>query len=199
MLPFSVILVDRQSSLVSAWSEAFATFENVEVVEGDFFAHDAEAMVSPANSFGIMDGGLDRLIRAELGGGVQTAVQSRIVQKYHGEMPVGTAEVIVTGHTRWPFLIVAPTMRIPENVAGTLNAYLAFRAVLLAVMEHNRSASESEIKRVLCPGMATGIGAMSPRRCAAQMRIAYDQVAKPARIPSFSMIHDLHLKMRSAL
>jgi hypothetical protein len=52
---------------------------------------------------------------------------------------------------------------------------------------------------LLVPGLGTGIGAMDPRRCAAQMRIAYDHVSKPARIPRFSLIHQLHQKLRSAL
>jgi O-acetyl-ADP-ribose deacetylase (regulator of RNase III) len=42
-------------------------------------------MVSPANSFGIMDGGLDAAIRATLGRRAESAVQSLILEKQHGE------------------------------------------------------------------------------------------------------------------
>jgi O-acetyl-ADP-ribose deacetylase (regulator of RNase III) len=90
-------------------------------------------------------------------------------------------------------------MRIPENVAHTINAYLAFRAVLLAVAQHNRTNENQPIRTILVPGLGTGVGGMDPRRCAAQMRIALDQVSKPARIPSFAMIHELHQKLRSAI
>lgn len=62
-----------------------------------------------------------------------------------------------------------------------------------------QAAGAPAIKSLLVPGLGTGIGAMDPRRCAAQMRIAYDHVSKPARIPSFSLIHQLHQKLRSAL
>lgn len=124
----SLILADHWAPLTRAWSEAFAPFEAVHVHDGDFFALDADAMVSPANSFGIMDGGLDAAIRAELGGHVQTDVQARILERHHGELPVGAAEIVPTHHARWPFLVVAPTMRVPESVAHTLNAYLSFRA-----------------------------------------------------------------------
>jgi hypothetical protein len=89
-------------------------------------------------------------------------------------------------------------MRVPENVAHTLNAYLAFRAILLAVRRHNTSEGSVPIRSLLVPGLGTGIGAMEARRCAAQMRMAFDQVSKPARIPSYSLIHELHLKLRSA-
>jgi O-acetyl-ADP-ribose deacetylase (regulator of RNase III) len=156
-------------------------------------------MVSPANSFGIMDGGLDAAIRAALGGRTESAVQSVILEKHHGELLVGLAEIVATGHSRWPYLIAAPTMRIPENVAHTINAYLAFRAVLIAVAQHNRTNKNHPLRTILVSGLGTGVGGMDPRRCAAQMRIALDQVSKPARIPSFAMIHELHYKLRSAI
>lgn len=196
-LPTRICLVDHWQPLTRAWAEVFARSSSVAVREGDFFAEDADALVSPANSFGIMDGGLDAAIRAEVGGHVQSAVQRRIIEEHHGELPVGSAEVIATDHPRWPFLIVAPTMRVPESVAHTLNAYLAFRATLLAVVRHNRD-TDRPIRSLVVPGLGTGIGGMDARRCAAQMRVAFDQVSKPARIPSFSLIHEVHHKLRSA-
>lgn len=198
VLPTTLTLIDHSVPLVRAWRETFAEVESVTVVEGDFFSVDADAMVSPANSFGFMDGGLDAAIRATLGGQVQSAVQARILDAHHGELPIGSAEIVPTGHARWPFLVLAPTMRIPESVANTLNAYLAFRAALLAVARFNATGS-APIRSVVVPGLGTGIGAMDPRRCAAQMRIAWDQVSKPARIGSANLIHALHHKLRSAM
>ncbi|MFZ5889602.1 MAG: macro domain-containing protein [Myxococcota bacterium] len=193
-----VLLVDLLRPLIAAWQQAFAAIPDVEIREDDFFSLDADALVSPANSFGIMDGGLDLAIRARLGGDIEQRVQQRILSEHHGELPVGSAEVIETAHERWPFLVVAPTMRVPESVANTLNAYLAFRATLLALSKHNSSSSKP-IRSVVVPGLGTGIGGIDPRRCAAQMRIAFDQLSKPARIPSYSLIHDTHHKLRSAL
>jgi O-acetyl-ADP-ribose deacetylase (regulator of RNase III) len=198
-LPTKIVLADLWEPLIRAWSEAFTGFDHVEVRQGDFFAEDADALVSPANSFGIMDGGLDGAIRAQLGGLVETAVQRRIVEEHHGELPVGSAEVLPTGHARWPFLVVAPTMRVPESVAQTVNSYLAFRAALLAVTKHNRAGGNRRIHSIVVPGLGTGIGAMDARRCAAQMRIALDHVAKPPRIPSFAMIHEVHHRLRSTV
>ena len=74
-------------------------------------------------------------------------------------------------------------MRVPSNVADTLNAYLAFRAALRAVAEHN-ARGHSPIRRVLCPGLATAVGQMPVARCARQMRAAWDRVLGP-RAPSF--------------
>jgi O-acetyl-ADP-ribose deacetylase (regulator of RNase III) len=197
MFPEKVYLVDKWEPLTAAWSQAFSAHEAVEVASDDFFARNADALVSPANSFGIMDGGLDRAIRDTIGGSLQKRVQDVILSRHHGELPVGAAEIVQTGHERWPYLIVAPTMRVPESVANTLHAYLAFRAVLLAVRQFNET--EIRIRSIVVPGLGTGIGGMDARRCAAQMRIAYDQIAGPARIPSFDTIHKIHQKLRSAL
>jgi O-acetyl-ADP-ribose deacetylase (regulator of RNase III) len=194
--PSAITLVDRWTPLVSAWSETFAEREGVRVREGDVFEEDADALVSPANSFGIMDGGLDLAIRSQMGADIQRRIQAVIVERHHGEMPVGVAEVVESGHARWPFVVVAPTMRVPEPVSNTLNAYLAFRATLVAIRSFNKESLR--IRSVVVPGLATGIGGMDARRCAAQMRVAFDQVFGPSRIPSFDTIHKVHQKLRTA-
>lgn len=186
-----ILLVDKDAALIRAWRHAFADRDEVEVFEDDYFAREAAAMVSPANSFGIMDGGLDAAIRDVLGFPVQKAVQRAIIENHHGELPVGAAEVVATGDARWPFLVVAPTMRVPEVVAQSLNAYLAFRAILLA-------CARKDIASIVCCGLATGIGAMEPVRCATQMRMALLHASGPARIPSFAQIHATHHALRTA-
>ena len=102
MLPSHIMLVDRYQPLVAAWARAFSKIAAVSAEERDFFAQPADAMVSPANSFGIMDGGLDLAIRGELGVSIQRTVQARIVEAHHGEIAVGQAEVVETGDGRWP-------------------------------------------------------------------------------------------------
>jgi O-acetyl-ADP-ribose deacetylase (regulator of RNase III) len=193
-LPALIWLVDKWKPLTDAWSEVFAEQESIRVECGDFFRA-ADALVSPANSFGIMDGGLDLAIRTEMGGDIQRRVQSVILDRHHGELPVGSAEVVETDSEKWPFLVVAPTMRVPEPVSNTLNAYLAFRAALLGVRTFNKE--KIRIRSMVVPGLGTGIGGMDARRCAAQMRVAYDQVTGSGRIPSFKTIHEIHRKLRS--
>lgn len=84
-------------------------------------------------------------------------------------------------------------MRVPESVAQSLNAYLAFRAALLACQRH-----PTVIGSLICCGLGTGIGHMEPTRCAAQMRVAYKHAREPARIPSFHQIHAVHTALRTA-
>lgn len=192
MLPSIIFLIDRSQILVDCWKEQFKDCPSVEAIAGSYFQRPADAMVSPANSFGIMDGGLDLAIRDELGFDVETNIQEVIVKKYHGELSVGCAEIVPTNDRRWPYMVAAPTMRVPEHVGLTLNAYLAFRAALLAVENHNKALGKRQIDSIVCCGLGTGIGKMSPMKCAMQMRAAYQVMKMPSRIPSFNGIHAFH-------
>ena len=64
-------------------------------------------------------------------------------------------------------------MRVPMNVAETVNAYLAFRAAIRAVLAHNDADRLPSIRKVLCPGLGTAIGRMPAQRAARQMVTAY--------------------------
>jgi O-acetyl-ADP-ribose deacetylase (regulator of RNase III) len=119
-------------------------------------------MVSPANSFGMMDGGLDLAIRDQLGFSVERKLQEVIVEKHHGELPVGCAVIVATNDRRWRYLITAPTMRVPEPISFTINAYLAFRALLVAVEKFNGDLGKREIDTLVCCGLGTGIGKANP-------------------------------------
>lgn len=187
-----LILIDRRAELVDAWAEVFDGDERVEVVEGDFFSRPADAMLSPANSFGIMDGGLDLAIRDRLGFSVEKRLRRQILDRFHGELPVGSALVVETDADDWPYMVSAPTMRIPEPVPHTLNAFLAFRAALVAIWNHNKDPEARPIRGLVCPGLATGIGHMSGRRCAGQMRAAWREVDGRPRQGSYAMIHKVH-------
>jgi O-acetyl-ADP-ribose deacetylase (regulator of RNase III) len=197
-LPSKIYLIDTAPRLVEEWRKAFSVFEEVSVLAGGYFQQPADAIVSPANSFGIMDGGLDLAIRDALGVEVQGKVQDVIINKYHGELPVGAAEIVETRDARWPYLVAAPTMRIPEPVAFTFNAYLAFRAILIAIKNFNRDAEKRRIDSVVCSGLGTGIGGMSSEKCARQMRLAYKALLMPAVIGRFESIHQFHVELRMA-
>ena len=191
-------LIDAKPELCDKWRQVFSSYSEVEVLTGDYFQQSADAIVSPANSFGIMDGGLDLAIRNKLGFQVETDIQEVILNKYHGEMPIGNAEIINTNHDQWSYMIAAPTMRIPENVAYTLNAYIAFRAILIAINDFNGCHPRKHIKSLICSGLGTGIGSMEPSKCAAQMRAAYKLIKEPARISSFAEIHKSHFALLTA-
>lgn len=68
MTPIRLILVDPQCELCQAFGEAFAGLPRVSVVRG-YFEHlpSYDYMVSAANSFGLMDGGVDAAITRYFG------------------------------------------------------------------------------------------------------------------------------------
>jgi O-acetyl-ADP-ribose deacetylase (regulator of RNase III) len=168
-------LRDRGGELTAAWQRHFAGVPGVVPATGDIFGVPVEAVVSPANCFGFMDGGIDRVYSERFGWHVQDRLREVIRRDWDGELPIGLALVVETGAADIPFLVAAPTMRAPVSVAGTLNAYLAFRAVLRAVGRHNEERPGS-IRAVACPGLGTGTGEMPPGICARQMRAAWDEV-----------------------
>eukprot|EP00005_Dracoamoeba_jomungandri_P009458 CAMPEP_0174263494 /NCGR_PEP_ID=MMETSP0439-20130205/18917_1 /TAXON_ID=0 /ORGANISM="Stereomyxa ramosa, Strain Chinc5" /LENGTH=312 /DNA_ID=CAMNT_0015348867 /DNA_START=92 /DNA_END=1027 /DNA_ORIENTATION=+ len=151
--------------------------------EDDGLIH-ADAIVSPANSFGFMDGGIDMVYSLRFGWQMNGRLHEVIQKDFHGELLVGQAAIITTEDPKETikYLVSAPTMRVPADVRDTANAYLAFRATLLAVSEHNRKVTTGEkegtvIKDLLCCGLGTAIGLMPAETCAFQMFKAYVHVS----------------------
>jgi O-acetyl-ADP-ribose deacetylase (regulator of RNase III) len=158
-----------------AWGKAFALGAGIHIVEGDILVGTADAVVSPANSFGYMDGGIDLAYRNFFGMEIQHRVRRKIHADHFGELPVGQAVIVETNHAQLPFLIVAPTMRVPDRIGDTVNVYLAFRAALIAVINHNRSGRH-RIETLRAPALGTGVGRMPIDRAARQMQAAYASV-----------------------
>jgi O-acetyl-ADP-ribose deacetylase (regulator of RNase III) len=168
-----VHLRDINTGVVKAWQDTFANVPDVVVSCGDIFAHSADAIVSPANSFGFMDGGIDLLYSRYFGWELETGLRAVLAERHYGELPVGQAVVLATGHKSIRFLVSAPTMRVPTRIAGTANVFLSLRAALIAVLAHNEGG-HAPIQSLLVPGMGTGVGDVAPEQAARQMRLAYD-------------------------
>lgn len=182
-----IILADLQEPLITAWRNAFANVANVVIHHGSIFDVAANALVSPANSFGFMDGGLDLRISKFFGWHVQERLQELIRTRHHGELLIGQADIVPTGHIRIPYVIAAPTMRVPMILGKeTVNVYLATRAVLLLIQHgvfENGTPIGDVVKTVALSGMGTGVGLVPPETCARQMRQALADVTGPARFP----------------
>ena len=160
-------LVDYNGALVNAWVDAFSGFPEVSIQQGDLLAVAEHCVVSPANSYGFMDGGIDAAYRAFFGAQIERTVQDAVRHRPEGHLPVGASLVVRTGHERVPFMIVAPTMVVPEQVEGR-HCYRAMRAVLRI------AGADAEVGRdVYCPGLATGVGSVPPGDAAMMMMEAY--------------------------
>ncbi|KPV49776.1 phage tail protein [Kouleothrix aurantiaca] len=187
MHTLQLILVDPNSALCRAFQTAFATLPNTEIVNG-YFEHlpAFDCMVSAANSFGLMDGGVDAAITRFFGSNLERRVQEHILAEYLGEQPVGTSFVIATNHLKHPYLAHTPTMRVPMEIARTDNVYRAMWAMLLAIRQHNRQA-EQPITTIACPGLGTATGRVPFGEAARQMALAYQRFLTPPRTINWQM------------
>jgi len=175
-----IVLAATENRLADAWEKAFAGLGDVSVHRGSIFDVACDAVVSPANSYGFMDGGIDALYLDRFGVEVQTRLRRLILDRHHGELLVGGAEAVETGDPAQPYLIAAPTMRVPMVLGPeTINPYLATRAVLLLARHGTLPIGErlsDRLRAIAFPGMGTGVGRVPAEICARQMRAAVDEV-----------------------
>ncbi len=179
----NIFLTSVESGLADAWERFCGDLDCVTIHQGSIFDLSCDAVVSPANSFGFMDGGIDMLYSQHFGWQVQERLQEVIRTRHHGELLVGAAEIVETDNPDLPFLIAAPTMRVPTILRDSVNPYLAARAALLLV-KHGTFASGTYLGEpiadyvgsVAFPGLGTGVGRVGPNTCAHQVRTAIDAV-----------------------
>ena len=164
-------LRDKNPAVVDAWRRVMPDDSRISIELGDPVHSGADAVVSPANSYGWMDGGIDLDYRSFFGAELEQLVQTEI-ERLGGELPVGQALVIPTGHADIHWLIVAPTMRVPESIEGTMNVLAACRAALQCALE----CKGPSVETLALPGLGTGHGCMNPVVSAAQMRNAVREV-----------------------
>jgi O-acetyl-ADP-ribose deacetylase (regulator of RNase III) len=172
-------LVDTNLEVINAWSQVFADIPQVTVRHGSIFDYPADALVSPANSFGYMNGGLDFAISKHLGWHLEKELQRLIREKYYGELLIGQAEILPTGSAQFPYLIAAPTMRTPMTITRGPNVYQAMKAILVLLRYGKLATGEpvsDAVHSVAVPGLGTGIGQVRPLVCARQMRLAWEDV-----------------------
>jgi O-acetyl-ADP-ribose deacetylase (regulator of RNase III) len=179
-----IILTSVETGLGDAWTNFCGELDFVTVHQGSILDLACDAVVSPANSFGFMDGGIDALYCDRFGWTVQKRLQRLIVDRHRGELLVGTAEIVETDYLRLPYLIAAPTMRVPMILGReTVTPYLATRATLLLVEngifpegQYAGQRISAHVESVAFPGMGTGVGKVPFDVCARQVRAAIDDV-----------------------
>ncbi|KPI33660.1 NAD:arginine ADP-ribosyltransferase ART [Actinobacteria bacterium OV450] len=168
-----VVLTDVNERVVKAWRAAFADTPEIEIRRGSILDEDVDAWVTPTNSLGRMDGGVDAVIKRHLGSGIQLRVRRAIRDRFAGILPVGSAVCVPSGATVPRYLISTPTMvQSSENVRDTLNVALACAAAFQAVHRQNRRVPGS-IRSVALVGMGAQTGRVPARVCANLMWTGY--------------------------
>ncbi|MEU5536962.1 macro domain-containing protein [Streptomyces sp. NPDC020362] len=168
-----VVLTDVNTAVVESWRAAFADTPEIEIRKGSILDEDVDAWVSPTNSRGRMDGGVDAVVKRHLGAGIQLRVQKAIRSRFAGHLPVGSAVCVPSGAVVPRFLISTPTMETSsQNVSETLNVALACAAAFQAIHQQNSEAPGS-IRSVALVGMGARTGRVPARVCANLMWTGY--------------------------
>ena len=171
-------IVDAVNIFFSGYSNITAIHSNIE----QCLSHDC--IVSPGNSFGNMDEGINKTISYMLNtiddrDYIGKKVRKEIHRRFRGEQPVGSCIILPTDNNKFPYLAHAPTMIIPRNSVGTLNAYYAFKAVLCDILILNKkkmiSVGKEPIRSILTTTFCTGCGELPLRMALKQMKKAYDE------------------------
>ncbi|MFJ8104897.1 macro domain-containing protein [Streptomyces sp. NPDC096132] len=164
--PLEVVLTDVNAKVVEAWRAAFADTPGITIRKGSILDTTVDAWVSPTNARGLMNGGVDAVIKRHLGAGIQLRVQRAIRDEFGGRLPVGSAVCVPSGATNPKFLISTPTMeQSSQNVSETLNVALACAAAFQAIHRQNNAAPGS-IGSVALVGMGAQTGRVPARVCA---------------------------------
>lgn len=178
--PLRLVLCAVEDPLAEAWAAAADGRSEVLTHRGSTLDVPAEAVVSPANSYGWMRGGIDA-VYARTFPSIEQHVRSAVLAYHGGELPVGQAVIVPTDVSAPAWLISAPTMRSPGErlPPDTVHPYLAARAVF-KLWRYGRLEDDRPVRAVVStiamPGLGTGIGGVPPEVCARQVMAAWDEV-----------------------
>jgi O-acetyl-ADP-ribose deacetylase len=128
----------------------------IHLAKSDISEMAVDAVVAPANSLGIMGGGVAAVLSRKGGASIQREAMSL------APIAVGAA-VVTNAGTLWAkHVIHAPTMEEPGLKVAAENVRRAMRAALLA-------ASQRGLEVIAVPGLGTGLGGADPAEAARAM------------------------------
>ncbi len=196
-------LLDINSDMTDAWQKYFK-FNNIEIVNEDFAIFmdnhpNIEAIVSPANSFGLMDGGYDKAIIDYFGEQLMKDVQKSIMLKWYGEQPVGTSITVPISNRivpdikrglmgkKYAILIHTPSMRTPEVIEDSRIIYQCMRTTLI-------EAEKQEVNSIVIPAFGGLTGKVPYDDIAKMMFLAYMQIhTRPNEIDEMNWSYALNI------
>jgi O-acetyl-ADP-ribose deacetylase (regulator of RNase III) len=128
----------------------------IHIAKADITEMAVDAIVNPANSLGIMGGGVAGALSRKGGPSIQREAMSL------APIAVGAAVVTTAGRLWAKYIIHAPTMEEPGTIVGVENARRAARAALIA-------AALRGFDVIAIPGLGTGLGGLDPGEAARAM------------------------------
>jgi O-acetyl-ADP-ribose deacetylase (regulator of RNase III) len=160
-----LLFVDNDPSVIKAYKDILSDLDiDIKFSVSDIRKIDAEIFVSPANSYGEMTGGIDK-IYTKMFPGIQKKVMDSIkIYGFNSKLSVGSS--ILVPITEYRSLICAPTMESPSDIRDKPeNVYKAMIAIL-AISPANSI--------VAIPGLGTGCGNLTGAESAMQIKRAIE-------------------------
>ena len=153
--------------------------------------------VSPANSLCFMDGGIDLALSRVIFPGIEPKLKHLVKQLRkktilgRDYLPIGSSIIMEPEPNK--SLIVAPTMLLPQNVAGTQNAYYATMAIMWNIVI-NKGEDLGNID-ILFTSLCCGYGKMDPDESIKQIIAGIKDYPnyKPSSINWNIIIHEPNL------
>ncbi|MCR5323638.1 MAG: macro domain-containing protein [Lachnospiraceae bacterium] len=170
-----IVLIDLDKEMIKAWEEKFSQYTDVQIVNVEFGEYmkghldEIDAVVSAANSFVLMDGGLDAAYIRTFGKELQNAVQEKLMTEYFGEQPVGSSMIVAIPGYAGKWLIHTPTMRVPQPILDPRIVYSCTRSSLVMALKN-------DIGTILLPAFGHLTGRIKSSVVASLMEKAYRDV-----------------------
>ncbi|PPQ95046.1 hypothetical protein CVT25_000614 [Psilocybe cyanescens] len=163
------ILIDRSGLLVQEWTHAFSEHISDPTIRAKFTMltmrgtlsdlGQFDCIVSPANSYGRLDGGFDQAISEALSPSSPLLpthlAQKTLYSRYKGYAPPGTCTLVPLAGTACSpsnnphacaYIALCPTMRVPEDVRWNREiVYNLMWALLVELERHNRAVAANSI------------------------------------------------------
>ena len=196
---FRLHLVSLDQAFIAAASDLFGKKATCSCSDIAAVEREGAMFVSPANSLGDMDGGIDMVLSRTMFPSCEKRLKALIAalgRPYLRESPAiagqmrrsGLQPLLRVGSAAWFMVgprtgfIAAPTMFLPHDVADTQNAYWAFLAALVAA-DRAVKTSGGSLHTLVCTSLCCGVGRMEPEQAAIQMRRAWDDF-HAGRVPA---------------
>jgi len=189
MLPkIKFIFFDLNHGLIETYQKHLnRELPDAEFIQSDVRQIDADVYVSPANSYGWMDGGIDDIYR-KMFPGIQSIVRTEIAKNYDPKfnneppfLPIGSAVIVECPTQKLPnktkkLMICAPTMETPSNIEKTPENICK---AMMAILESCEKFIEPVV--VAVPGLGTGCGEVSSEESARQILLAIQKYKKRSK------------------
>lgn len=160
----------------------------IHIAKSDITEMAVDAVVNPANTLGIMGGGVGAILSRKGGPSIQREAMSL------APIAIGAAVVTAAGNLWAKHVIHAPTMEEPGMKVGVEDVRRATRAALIA-------AAHKGLDTIAMTGLGTGLGGVDPDDAARAMvdELRAHRQPKPSTVYVVDLNDEVLAAMEEAL